>query len=95
MEHEIKFGINQDRFYIVNQENKLIAEVTFKPTKNNIIILDHTFVDYSLRGMGIAKILVDKVVEYARVNNLKIKPTCPYAFKVLTNSSSYGDVLIN
>jgi|LSQX01.2.fsa_nt_gb predicted GNAT family acetyltransferase len=95
MEHEIKFESNQNRFYISNNNNETIAEVTFKPVNENTIILYHTFVDISLRGQGIAKILVDKVVDYARLNNLKIKPTCSYALKIMTHSSSYQDVLIN
>jgi len=33
-------------------------------------------------------------VEFARTNNLKIKPTCPFAKKFLERTSDYEDILI-
>jgi len=45
----------------------------------------HTVVDPAYRGQGIAKALVDAVVAYAQANNIRIKPVCSYAAKVLRN----------
>lgn len=76
-------------------EDKALAEVTFKKHKGNIIILDHTYVNRSLRGKGMGKILVDRVVAYARENKLKIIPTCPFAKDIMEMSESYRDVLVS
>ncbi|MDD4153888.1 MAG: GNAT family N-acetyltransferase [Bacilli bacterium] len=89
------FGKNKDRFYMGESEDKALAEVTFKKHKDNIIILDHTYVNRSLRGKGMGKILVDRVVAYARENNLKIIPTCPFAKDIMEMSKSYNDVLLS
>ena len=92
---DLILGKNKDRFYIGESEEKNIAEVTFKKHQDNIIVLDHTYVNRSLRGRGIGKILVDKVVEYARQNNLKIIPTCPFAKDIMEMSEAYADVLLS
>ncbi|MFA5481482.1 MAG: GNAT family N-acetyltransferase [Bacilli bacterium] len=92
---KILFGKNSDRFYIGESEEQAVAEVTFKKHRDNIIILDHTYVNRSLRGRGLGKILVDKVVEHARTNNLKIIPTCPFAKDLLEGTAKYADVLLS
>lgn len=92
---QLVFGNNQDRFYMGESEDKALAEVTFKRHSDKVIILDHTYVNRSLRGRGIGKILVDRVVAYARENNLKIIPTCPFAKDIMEMSPSYADVLLS
>ena len=42
---QLIFGKNKDRFYMGESEDKALAEVTFKKHKDNIIILDHTYVN--------------------------------------------------
>ncbi|TDM00707.1 GNAT family N-acetyltransferase [Macrococcus carouselicus] len=83
---EIKQAGN--RFYIDDK-----AEITFYPEGEKTIVINHTFVDPSLRGQGIAKQLVDKVIDYARENNLVIVPLCSYAKVVMDRDASTHDVL--
>ncbi len=85
------FLFEEGRFYQLNQEDKMIAEVTYQ-TKGHVFYLDHTFVDPSLRGQGIARKLVDEVVSLARSKGYKVKPVCPYALKLFIEDPSYGDV---
>lgn len=77
-------------FYIGEDAYNNVAEITFIEEDN--IIIDHTYVDSSLRGQGIAFKLVNKVVEYAREKNKKIIPECTYAKKVLM-SDEYKDIV--
>ncbi|GGB10746.1 N-acetyltransferase [Macrococcus hajekii] len=77
-----------NRFYIDDK-----AEITFYTQDTDTIVINHTFVDPSLRGQGIAKQLVDKVVDYARENNLVIVPACSYARVVMERDASTHDVL--
>ena len=54
--------------------------------------LNHTFVKKSHEGRGIAKLLLDELLDNARKNGVKIIPTCSYAAKVM-RSESYADLL--
>ena len=90
---EIKKGNN--KFYIGETEEDMIARITWKNGGNNIIVIDHTIVDPSLRGQGVAGKLLQKVVEMAREENLKIVPVCSYAVVKLTRTDEYKDVLHN
>lgn len=87
----IKQGNNG--FYVGDNENDYKGIITFVAEGDNTIIIDHTIVKEELRGMGIARKLVDRVVEYAREEDLKIIPQCSYAVKVLTTNDEYKDVL--
>lgn len=46
--------------------------------KDNVITAIHTSVSSELEGQGLGKKLLLQVVEYARKNNLKILPFCPF-----------------
>jgi len=88
----IKKGENQ--FYIGEDIENPLAEITFIRADESKIVIEHTYVSDSLRGQGIALQLVNKVVEYARFENKKIIPICPYAKKVMTENEKYKDVLV-
>ncbi len=90
---EIKVGEN--KFYVGENPVVTDAEVHYVPTSPTLIIIDHTHVSESLRGQGVGALLVKKTVEYARENNLKIVPVCPFAKKEFSEHSEYKDVLAN
>ena len=79
-------------FYI-EEDGEWIAEMTYKKLGPGTIEVDHTEVDEKLRGQKIGEQLVARVVEFARENNLKIKPTCPYTRKVIQETPEFQDVL--
>lgn len=80
-------------FYANDQTGKRIAEVTYQAFENNqSLVLDHTFVDDSLRGQGIARQLVDQVVALARANHQTILPLCTYASALFARDDQYQDV---
>lgn len=67
-----------DRIYATDPDGKVIAEVTF-PAENGIATIDHTFVDNSLRGQGIAGELVKLAADKILADGNKIGATCTYA----------------
>lgn len=89
---DIKRG--KSKFYIGESESNFTAHITFKNGGNNIIIIDHTFVDPSLRGQGVAQLLMDAVVQMAREEQLKIVPVCSYAVVAFQRHKEYQDVLL-
>jgi predicted GNAT family acetyltransferase len=69
------------------------AVMTYVYAGNNIII-DHTEVHDIFKGQGIGYKLVDAAVQFARENNIKIKPLCPFANAVFKKKAQeYADVL--
>lgn len=74
----LNFITEKDRIYATDPSGKIVAEVTF-PTKDGISTIDHTFVDPSLRGQGIAGELVKLAADKILSEGNKIAATCPYA----------------
>ena len=56
-------------------------------------IIDHTEVDPAFKGQGVGRQLVMQAVNFARQNNLKIIPLCPYAKSVFDKTEDMRDVL--
>lgn len=76
-----------------DENGKMIAEITFVPTGEDKVIADHTFVDPSLRGQGMAEKLLDYLADEMRKEGKKIIPLCPYVVKQFERQpDKYGDV---
>jgi predicted GNAT family acetyltransferase len=63
------------------QDGAELAYVTFPDVGGGVVDIDHTFVDDSLRGQGIAGKLMEQVAAALRDTNRKAKLTCSYAVK--------------
>ena len=56
-------------------------------------IIDHTEVDSAFGGKGVGKELVLAAVKFARENNLKIIPLCPFAAATFKKNADLQDVM--
>lgn len=90
---KIKHKENNSRgmFYIENDKG-LIGELTYYKNSNNVLTIDHTEVKREMENQGIGSSLVRESVEFARENNLKIEPLCPFAEVQFEMHKSYEDV---
>lgn len=79
--------------FFIEENGKRQAEMTFSKAGDIRIIIDHTEVGDALRGKGAGKQLVSAAVDYARKNNLKIIPLCPFAKSVFDKVKEFQDVL--
>ena len=80
-------------FYI-DGEGRRLAELTFSAAPDGkLVILEHTEVDASLRGQGVARKLVEAAVLWAREQHVKLVPLCPFAKAVFEKEPGFGDVL--
>lgn len=78
--------------FYVEVDGKRVAEMTYSKAGTGRIIIDHTEVSEVLKGKGAGKQLVTAAVDYARKNNLKILPLCPFARSVFERTREFDDV---
>ena len=91
MEFKHEDDHKKGRFFItLNNEE---SEITYVYAGPNKLIIDHTRVADGLRGKNVGKLLVNKVVAFARENDMKILPLCPFAKAIMTKDEAYNDVL--
>ncbi|HLS12309.1 MAG TPA: GNAT family N-acetyltransferase [Flavobacteriaceae bacterium] len=79
--------------FVIYENDVEAGEMTFTWAGEDKFIIDHTGVKEEFGGKGLAKKLVMAGVEYARENNKKIIPLCPYAKARFDRDESLKDVL--
>ena len=77
--------------FVIERDGTRLAELTYTVAGSRVI-LDHTHVDDALRGTGAGKRLVAAAVEWARAENRRLLPLCPFARSVFDRTPGYGDV---
>lgn len=83
----------EHKFYIGENANDPIAEITYVEAGDAKLIIDHTYVSDELRGQKVGNKLVEQIVHFARKNNKKIVPLCPFAKAQFDRNEAYKDVL--
>ena len=92
--NEVQVKINDKKgSFFIEIEGKQEAEMTFVFAGEDKIIIDHTGVNPGNEGKGLGKQMVAQAVTYARENNIKIIPLCPFANKVFDKTPEFRDVL--
>lgn len=56
-------------------------------------VIPHTEVDPAYGGQGIARRLIEEIIDAARREGRKIVPVCSYAAKMMQGKDEYRDVL--
>ena len=75
------------------EDGKQAGQMTYTWAGNDKFIIDHTEVRPEFNGKGVGKKLVMAAVDYARANNVKIIPLCPFAKSVFDKVEDIRDVL--
>jgi predicted GNAT family acetyltransferase len=84
-----------NRIYLEDELHHAIAEVTFPDVKENVVNINHTYVDTSLRGQGIAGKLMEETVSQLKESNKKAQLSCSYALKWFEEHPQHSDVLFD
>lgn len=89
--------INDTRrgYFEAVEAGKEAGKMTYTWAGDSKFIIDHTEVSEGFNGKGVGKKLVMAAVEYARTNNLKIIPLCPFAKSVFDKVEEIRDVLFS
>ncbi len=74
-------------------DDKELAYVTYPKVDDNVVEINHTVVDESLRGQGIAGELLKRAYQDIKDKGLKTKVTCSYAKKWFEKNSECEDIL--
>jgi predicted GNAT family acetyltransferase len=69
-----------------------VAVLEFRRS-DGVIDLMHTKVPRAHEGNGIGSSLVQHAVEYARAQNLRVVPSCPFVGAWLKRNPEYADVV--
>lgn len=69
------------------------GELTYSRMSPTRISADHTRVDGSLRGTGLAKALVERLVEDARREGITVVPVCSYIKAQYARHPEWSDVI--
>jgi predicted GNAT family acetyltransferase len=92
MEIKHNQGKTNGVFYM-EDNGKQISTMTYVFRNENTFIIEHTVVDPVYGGKGLGKQLVKAAVNFARENNYKIIPLCPFAKGIFDRMPEFSDVL--
>ena len=73
--------------------DKMIGECQYNEDRTGNWVIMHTGVRPEYNGRGIAKRLVECIIEAARERGVKIIPLCSYAQRMMIGKDEYKDVL--
>ena len=87
------FTTEENRIFYA-EDGKTLAEVTFPVCGPETVVIDHTWVDSSLRGQGVAGQLVRRAAGALRSTGRKARVTCSYARDWFVRHPEEADVLV-
>jgi predicted GNAT family acetyltransferase len=68
------------------------GEITFTHRRPGVISADHTGVPEAMAGQGVAKALLDFMLEDARKSGFRIVPVCPFVRKQYSRHPEWADL---
>jgi len=79
--------------FFIEKDGSVVAKMTYSKLGSRQIIIDHTEVFDDVRGKNYGKTLVETGVQFAREQDLKIIPLCPFAKATIEKNVSLQDVI--
>lgn len=80
---EIRKNDNDHRFVLYDGENE-IGYLSYDVEDNGDWIAEHTVVDEAFGGRGLAKKLVEALIDEAKQQEIRVRPVCSYVKKVFS-----------
>lgn len=88
----MEFTHEPNKISLIENE-KTLAKVTFPNIDSDTVDIEHTFVDNSLRGQGVADKLLESVAAELNSQNKKAVLTCSYAVKWFEKHPEHSNLL--
>lgn len=96
MSNQIKHKESERRgMFYMEDEKGITSELTYTIQESGIMVIDHTETRPELEGKGLASSLVRKCVEFAREQELKVDPLCPFAEVQFDQNKEYQDLRVD
>jgi uncharacterized protein len=88
---EVQHNPSQHRFEVHIDDQ--LAQLRYQ-RNGDVIAYTHTEVPPALEGQGIAGQMAKTALDYAKENNLKVLPLCPYVAKYVERHHDWDDILV-
>jgi len=75
--------------YVFKDDLTYLVHATFPLLEEGVVNIDHTYVDVSLRGQGVASEMMHAVMTYVIEKKYQVVATCPYAVSWLKRHKEY------
>lgn len=89
----MEYVIMKDRIEYRDENGKVLALQTYTETAEGVMDIDHTEVDSSLQGQGIAGKLTELSVVYLKNQGKKILTSCSYVALWFVDKPQYHELL--
>lgn len=89
----MEFIHEPNRVYVDDGKGGVLAEVTFPNMAGEKVAIDHTFVDPSLRGGGVASDLMSHAYDEIKSQGKTAYVTCPYSVAWFKKNPDKRDIL--
>lgn len=89
----MEWAAERDAVRCLNEQGEVVAEVTFPEVEPGVVEINHTFVDQSLRGQGIAGQLLGRAVASIAASGYRARPTCSYAVRWFEKHPEHANLL--
>tara|TARA_B100000609_G_C16862378_1_gene255835 strand:- start:102 stop:395 length:294 start_codon:yes stop_codon:yes gene_type:complete len=70
------------------------AELSYAKHGHDYLDFQHTYVPDASRGFGVASTIVEFAMEFAKQNQIKVKPTCPFVKDFIRENPEYQSITI-
>lgn len=89
----MEFKKNENKIWLEDESGKVIAEIDFPEVKEGVVNINHTEVNSSLQGQGVASKLTNEAYILLKETNRKAVLSCSYAIKWFAKHEDCQDVL--
>jgi len=88
---KVQHNPDRKRFEVKVENHTAVCEYILSKSR---IIFSHTEVPKALEGNGIGAMLAKAGLDYARENDLRIMPLCPFVAAYMQENPEYNDLLM-
>ena len=91
MEHTVTHNPEQNVFFV--EHDGETAYLSYQQLPDGTLDYAHTYTPNEVRGLGIASAIIRYALDYARENDIRIIPSCPFVESYIDRHSEYADLV--
>ena len=81
-----------DHMIYFEDQEEVLATLTYHKVRSQVVDVDHTFVSPKLRGQGVASKMMEAAMIYFRQQGLRVLASCSYAHQWIETHEAYKDL---